>query len=187
MCDESKRPVPLEQSLYLLHPYNSCLVTSIDKNGRANIMAVAWIIPVSTDPPLLAMSIRPERHSHRLITETGEFVVNIPTYELAQKVLICGRRSGMDHDKFKEAALSPRKATQVRVPIIEECVAHIECKVFKTVKTGDHILIIGQIVAAYALEGLFEQVYNIMEFRPCLHLGKNYFTTCVTRRKEPKT
>lgn len=185
MSENSKKPVPLEHSLYLLHPYNSCLVTSKGKSGRANVMAVAWIIPVSVDPPLLAMSIRPERHSYTLIMETGEFVVNIPTFEMVKKVLVCGRQSGKDHNKFKEAALSLREATKITVPIIEECIAHIECKVAKIMEIGDHTLVIGQIVATHALEGYFELVYNIKRFRPCLHVGKNYFTTCIRRIKEP--
>jgi flavin reductase (DIM6/NTAB) family NADH-FMN oxidoreductase RutF len=178
--------IPFKRSLYLLHPYNACLVTSKRKNEKPNIMAVAWIIPVSANPPLLAMSIRPERYSYKLIMETGEFVVNIPTYEMAKKVLICGRKSGKDYDKFKETSLSTLQATKVEAPLIKECVAHIECKVLETIEVGDHTLIIGQIVAAHALEAYFDIVYNIKKFRPCLHLGKNFFTTCVKRRKEPK-
>jgi len=181
-----KRPVPFDRSIYLLHPYNSCLITSVGKNGKPNVMTVAWIIPVSVDPPLVAMSIRSERYSYRLIMESGEFVVNIPTFQMAKKVLICGRRSGRDHDKFKEAKLSTRRATKLRSPIIEECVAHVECKVVKSIEIGDHSLIVGEIVAAHALEECFELVYDFNKFKPCLHIGKNYFTTCVKRRKEPR-
>jgi len=148
--------------------------------------AVAWIIPVSVNPPLLAMSIRPERYSHNLILETGEFVVNIPTFELAQKVLFCGRRSGRTHDKFKEASLSPQKAKKVNAPIIGECIAHLKCKLVKTVNTGDHTLFIGQIVSAYALKSYFKEVYDMTKFNPCLHLGKNLFTTCVGESVEPE-
>lgn len=181
-----KRPVPLDQSLYLLHPYNSCLVTSIGKDGKPNVMAVAWIIPVSVSPPLLAMSIRSTRYSHRLITETGEFVVNIPTFKMAKKVLMCGRSSGRDCDKFKETRLEPQKAAKLSCPAIEECVAHIECKLVKTIEVGDHSLMIGEIVAAQATKGLFDVTYNLQAFNPCLHLGKNYFTTCRRTRREPK-
>lgn len=183
---KEKVPVPLQQSLYFLHPYTSSLVTCKGKNGKINVMAVAWIVPVSVNPPLLAMTIRPERYSHDLIMESKEFVVNIPTFKLAQKVLFCGRRSGKDHEKFKEASLTPEKALRVNAPIIKECVAHLECKLVKTMKMGDHALIIGQIVAAYALGGYFEEVYNLTKFRPCLHMGKNFFTTSIKRRVEPK-
>ncbi len=184
--DSKKVKVPLNRSFYLLHPYNSCLITSKGKTGKPNIMTVAWITPVSAKPPLLAMSIRSERHSHNLIMESNEFVVNIPTYDLAEEVLFCGRRSGREHDKFKATSLHPQKALKVRPPAIKECVGHLECRVFKTLKAGDHTLIVGEIIEAYATEGHFDQIYNIKRHRPCLHLGKNYFTTCLKSRKEPK-
>jgi len=185
-ANSKKVKVPLERSLYLLHPYNSCLITSKGKTGKPNIMTIAWLIPVSANPPLLVMSVRPERYSHNLILESGEFVVNVPSFDLAQKVLFCGRRSGREHDKFKATSLHTQKARKVNVPIVKECVGHLECRVFKTVKAGDHLLIIGEIVEAHATEGYFDQIYDIKKFRPCLHLGKNYFTTCLKITKEPK-
>ena len=181
-----KVSVPFDRPLYLLHPYNASLVTCKGKNEKINVMTVAWIIPVSVNPPLLAMSIRPERYSYDLIIETAEFVVNIPTFKLAQKVLLCGRRSGRNHEKFKEASLSPQKAKRVNAPIIKECVAHLECKLVKTIKIGTHDLIIGQVVAAYALDDHFEEVYDMTKFRPCLHVGKNFFTTCIKEIVEPE-
>lgn len=137
-------------------------------------------------PALLAMSIRPERYSYKLIVETTEFVINIPTFKLAQKVLLCGRQSGKSHEKFKEASLSPQKAKEVNAPVIKECIAHLECKVIKTIKLGDHVLIIGQVAAAHALDGYFAEVYDMTKFRPCLHVGKNFFTTCIKEIVEPK-
>ena len=183
---KTKALVPLERALYLLHPYNASLITCKGRNEEINVMAVAWIVPVSVNPPLLAMSIRPERYSHDLIMETKEFVVNIPTFKLAQKVLLCGRRSGRKHEKFKEASLSPQKAKKVTAPMIKECIAHLECKLKKTISVGDHTLIIGEVVTAYALNGYFEDVYDMTKFRPCLHIGKNSFTTCIKKSVEPE-
>ncbi|MFX0171794.1 MAG: flavin reductase family protein [Candidatus Hodarchaeota archaeon] len=175
---KNKRTVPFDRSLYLLHPYNSSLITSKGRTGEINVMTVAWITPVSVDPPLLAMSIRPERYSYKLIIERREFVVNIPTIDQAQEVLFCGRKSGKDFDKFQKTSLTHQKAKKVSVPIIKECAAHLECKIFKTITLGTHALIIGQIVEAYASDECFKDVYNITNFHPCLHIGKNLFTTC---------
>jgi flavin reductase (DIM6/NTAB) family NADH-FMN oxidoreductase RutF len=180
-----KNAVPLEQSLYLLHPYNSCLVTSIGSDGKPNVMTVAWIVPISVNPPLLGMSILPKRHSHKLIMESGEFVINIPTFDNVQAVLTCGRMSGRDHDKFKEAKLAQARAKKLKSPIIDECIAHLECNVVKTIEIGDHTLIVGEIIAAYALNGFFDLVYST-KFWPCLHIGKDYFTTWKIMRKEPR-
>jgi flavin reductase (DIM6/NTAB) family NADH-FMN oxidoreductase RutF len=87
--------VPLSNFHYLLHPYNTSLVTCCDAEGQSNIIAIAWLIPVSVQPPLLGMSIHPTRHSYGLIRATGEFVINVAPYEIAQQVLFCGRRSGV--------------------------------------------------------------------------------------------
>jgi len=132
-----KTTVPLERSLYFLHPYNATLVTCKSKDEKTNVMAVAWIIPVNVNPPMVAMSIRPERHPHDLILETKEFVVNIPTFDMAEKVLFCGRTTGEKSNKFKETQLTPKKARKVSPPIIKECVAHLECKLKRTIRTGE--------------------------------------------------
>ncbi|MFX0185047.1 MAG: flavin reductase family protein [Candidatus Hodarchaeota archaeon] len=182
---KNKITVPFDRSFYLLHPYNSSLITSKGKNEKINIITVAWIIPVSVDPPLLAMSIRPERYSYKLIMERGEFVVNIPTIDHVQEVLFCGRRSGRDLDKFQKTSLTHQNAKKVSVPIIKECVAHLECKVLKTIKLGSHVLIVGQIIEAYASDDYFKDVYDTANFHPCLHVGKNLFTTCIKEIIEP--
>ncbi|MFX0051431.1 MAG: flavin reductase family protein [Candidatus Hermodarchaeota archaeon] len=182
---KNKIKVPFDRSFYLLHPYNSSLITSNGTNGEINVMTVAWIIPVSVDPPLVAMSIRPERYSYKLIIERREFVVNIPTIDQVQEVLFCGRKSGKNLDKFQETSLTHQKAKKVNVPIIEECVAHLECEVLKTITLGSHVLIVGQIVEAYASDDCFKDVYNSSKFRPCLHIGKNLFTTCTKEIFKP--
>ncbi len=71
-------PIPFKRALYLLHPYNTALITSKGKDEKINIISVAWITPVSVEPPLLSMSIHAERYSFNLIIEREEFVVNIP-------------------------------------------------------------------------------------------------------------
>jgi len=181
-----KTHVPLERSLYFLHPYNATLVTCKSKDGKTNVMAIAWIMPVNVNPPKVGMSIRPERHSHDVILETKEFVVNIPTFDMAEKVLFCGRTSGKARNKFREVQLTPKKARKVSPPIIKECVAHLECKLKRAIKTGDHTLMIGQVIAAYALKSIFKEVYDMTKFHPCLHVGKNFFTTSRKRAVEPK-
>lgn len=184
MAHEPKTLVPSERALSMLHPFNSTLITSRGKNGETNVLAIAWIIPVSVDPSLLAFSIRPQRHSYHLIREGGEFVVNIPTRELVESVLICGRLSGKRLDKFLRASLTKGDARKVAVPIIEECIAHIECKVENIIQIGDHDLIVGRVVAAYATADYFVRTWDMKKFHPCLHVGMNIFTTCIPEQWE---
>lgn len=164
---------------YLLHPYNTSLVTCCDTEGKPNIITIAWLIPVSVNPPLAGMSIGPSRFSYGLIRETGEFVINVAPYDIASKVLFCGRRSGREVDKFSETGLTPKEAQSVRPPIIEECVAHLECRVVQDIEAGDHHIVVGEVLAAYANRGILEEngLYRLNQVQPLFHLGKNWFTS----------
>jgi flavin reductase (DIM6/NTAB) family NADH-FMN oxidoreductase RutF len=170
-----------------LHPYNTSLVTCCDAEGQPNIIAIAWLIPLSVSPPLVGMSIRPTRHSYGLIQATGEFVVNVAPQEITRQVLFCGRRSGRDVDKFAATGLTPGKARHVRPPIIEECIAHLECRVVQDVEAGDHHLIIAEVLAAYARPGVLDDngLYDLSRVHPLLHLGRNCFTSTLTQFMEP--
>lgn len=101
---------------YLLHPCNTFLVTCSGADGESNIITIAWLMPVSVNPPLLGMSVKPTRYSYGLIRESGEFVVNVASLEIAQQALFCGRHSGRDVNKFFETGLTPGKARLVRPP-----------------------------------------------------------------------
>ncbi|MDI6805759.1 MAG: flavin reductase family protein, partial [Candidatus Bathyarchaeia archaeon] len=149
MSEKEKVNVDLSSASRLLHPMHTVLVSCIGKAGKPNIITLAWAMPTSINPPLVAISIAPRRYSHALIEETKEFVVNIPTMEILRETLFCGRRSGRDLDKFKEAGLTPAPAKKVKPPIIKECVAHLECRLHSQFTIGDHTIFIGEIVEAY--------------------------------------
>jgi flavin reductase (DIM6/NTAB) family NADH-FMN oxidoreductase RutF len=171
----------------LMHPYVTGLVTCCDASGNPNIITIAWMIPVSNKPPMLAMSVAPPRHSFGLIQETGEFVINIAPYEIAEQVLYCGRRSGRDVSKFDATGLTPKPAQQVRPPIIAECLAHLECRVVQDIEVGDHHLFIGEVLAAYARAGVLGEKgqYDLARTRHLLHVGGNVFTTTRPETIEP--
>ena len=171
-----KNGVPLDSFGRLLHPYGAVLVTAESKAKR-NVMAVAWIMPVSMNPPLLATSIRADRYTYKLISECKCFAVNIPSFAQAREILMCGRKSGKDTDKFKEANFTVQKGRATDTPIIKECVAHIECRVANISKVGDHMLITGEVCAAYASNEIFDKMYKLDKHRPLLHLGGDLFTT----------
>ena len=181
----SERDVPLDKFSRLLHPLNATLITCQGKDGKANALAIAWIVPVSMNPPMLVFAVSKERHSYKLIEQTREFVVNIAGFDMARQVLYCGRKSGKEVNKFKETGLTAGKAKKVSVPIINECVAHLECRVEDTIPTGDHVLVVGEVLAAYARGEAFKGLYNLHRFKPLLHLGDDVFTTTSTETIEP--
>jgi flavin reductase (DIM6/NTAB) family NADH-FMN oxidoreductase RutF len=178
--------VPLADFSRLLHPYNGTLVSCRGETGQPNVLAIAWIMPVSMNPPMLVFAVRKERHSYKLLEETKEFVVNIAGVDLAAQVLYCGRKSGKDVDKFKATGLTIGKAKKVSAPVVSECAAHIECRVAEIIPKGDHALVIGEVVAAYVRKDAFQVVYDLKRFKPLLYLGNDVFTTTSAETIEPK-
>ena len=143
-------------------------------------------MPVSADPPMLAISIRPTRYSYKMIEETKEFVINIPTMDIVKETLFCGRRSGKQYDKFKETGLTPLPAKKVKPPIIKECVAHLECKLHQKITVGDHDILVGEILTAYVNEGIFDKTYDLSKVKPIYHMGGDDFATLAPEVVSPK-
>jgi flavin reductase (DIM6/NTAB) family NADH-FMN oxidoreductase RutF len=170
----------------LLHPMHTVLVSSIGKGGKTNIITLAWAMPTSGSPPLAAISVSPKRYSHSLIEETKEFVVNIPTMDILDETFFCGAVSGRDHDKFRESGLTASPAKKVKPPIIKECVAHLECKLYSQHQTGDHTIFVGEIVEAYANKDVFTGTYDIEKAKMIFHLGGNEFATLEPKVSKPK-
>ncbi len=178
--------VPISGSFRLLHPMHTVLVSCMGKTGKPNIITLAWAMPTSITPPLVAISIAPKRHSHALIEEIREFVVNIPTMDILYATLLCGRISGKNHDKFEEASLTPLQAKKVKPPMIEECVAHLECKLHSQFTTGDHTVFIGEIVAACADKEAFREEYDLEKAKMVFHMGGDDFATLEPKVFKPK-
>jgi flavin reductase (DIM6/NTAB) family NADH-FMN oxidoreductase RutF len=159
----------------LLHPMHTVLISCVGKEGKPNITTIAWAMPTSIEPPLIAISVSPKRHSHKLIDETKEFTVNIPTLEILQAVYACGSLTGRSFDKFKKAGLTPIPGRKVKAPAIRECVAQLECVVDDQLITGDHTIFVGRIVDAYADMGAFTESYDLKKTRHLYHAGGNNF------------
>ena len=134
----------------MLYPLPAALVTVADKQGRANIFTVAWTGTVCSDPPMVSISVRPERHSHHMIEETGEFVLNLTTRELALAADYCGVRSGRDTDKAKDMGLTLIKGDEVGAPLLGESPINIECRVRQTLRLGTHDMYLADVVAVHA-------------------------------------
>lgn len=136
----------------MLYPLPVVLVSTADKKGKKNVFTVAWAGTVCSDPPMVSISVRPERYSYHMIKETGEFVINMTTEKLAYATDYCGVASGRDVDKFEKARLTPVKADIVCAPMIQESPVNIEC-IVKDVKTlGSHDMFIARVEAVHADE-----------------------------------
>lgn len=137
----------------MLYPLPAVMVSTGDKEGNTNIITVAWTGTICSDPAMLYISVRPERYSHHMLKESGEFVVNLTTEQLAKATDYCGVRSGRDVDKWKEAHLTPGKAKELQyAPIIEECPVNIECKVTEVKELGTHHMFMAEVVSVQVSE-----------------------------------
>ena len=134
-----------------LYPLPVVLVSCIDKKSKKpNVITIAWCGVICSNPPQISISIRPSRYSHKLISQTGDFVVNIPTKNLVREADMCGMRSGKDVDKFHITSLATIPSTKVSSPMIKECPVNIECVLKKVIKLGTHDMFIGVVVAVHA-------------------------------------
>jgi flavin reductase (DIM6/NTAB) family NADH-FMN oxidoreductase RutF len=125
------------------------VLVSCGGNGefRPNLVTVAWTGNVCSAPPMLSIALRPERHSHKVIGSTGEFVVNLPSRQQARVTDWCGMVSGAKIDKFIETGLTVGPALKVACPIVVECPVNIECRVSRTLQLGSHDLFLAEILA----------------------------------------
>ena len=186
MRDKEKVEVEANSAYKLLHPMHTVLVTSVGKTGKPNIITLAWAMPASINPPLVAISVSPRRHSHTLIEETKEFVVNIPTMDLLDQTVRCGTSSGRNHDKFKETGLTALPGKKVKAPLIEECVGHLECRLHSQFVAGDHTIFLGEIVHAQVDKGAFGDSYDLEKTHMIFHLGGNKYSTLEPKVFESK-
>ena len=150
MAKHDKSPVGIST---ILNPVPVVMVSSAGKesDARPNIMTVAWAGTVNSEPPMVSVSIRKSRYSHKLISETGEFVINLVSKSLCKPCDYCGVRSGADEDKFAKCGLTPVKAEGLEYAYaIKEAPVSISCKVKSVTELGSHDMFIGEVVAVTA-------------------------------------
>ena len=135
----------------ILNPVPVVMVSSACLDGRPNIMTAAWAGTVNSEPPMISVSIRKNRYSHKLISETGEFVVNLVSKSLCKACDYCGVKGGDKEDKFKSCSLTPVKAKGLEYAYaIKEAPVSISCKVKSVQELGSHDMFIAEIVGVTA-------------------------------------
>lgn len=172
-------------SYMAIYPRNVVLVTTIDNEGKPNIITLAWTMNVSFRPPIVAISIaNTNRYSYKLLQQVEEYVINVPTKEIIKEVLFCGRNSGKDVNKFQATSLTPLPANKVKPPIIKECIGFIECQVIDKVKAGDHTVFFGKVLDCYVKKeySLDNKGYDLNKTKLIYHLGRNDFTVNSSER-----
>jgi flavin reductase (DIM6/NTAB) family NADH-FMN oxidoreductase RutF len=148
-------PKIIKRASTYLYPVPVVLATC--GTDKPNIITLAWVGTVCSDPPIVSIGVRPQRYSHRLIEETGEFVINIPGEDLLEVTDRCGHVSGSDVDKFAAFGLTAEPASQVKTPLIAECPVNMECTVVRKIALGAHDLFLGEVVAVHVDETVLDE------------------------------
>ena len=130
----------------MLYPLPAVMVSTQRPNEKPNIITVAWAGTICSDPAMVSISVRKERYSHAILTETREFVINLVTKDLTFATDYCGVRSGKDIDKFKECKLTPCPSSRISAPGIAESPVCRECKVKDILELGSHDMFIAEVV-----------------------------------------
>lgn len=175
-----KKSIGLSERMYP----NPAVMVSCSNGNRDNIITLAWVGTVCSNPPMISISIRPSRYSHELISASKEFVINIPDEEMIRACDFCGTNSGRDIDKFKELGLTKEKGFIVGSPIIKECPVNIECRVSQIIHLGTHDMFIGEVVSVDADE---EVIYpdgeiDYEKIGMLSYLMNNYFRNVIIEK-----
>ncbi|MDD3685615.1 MAG: flavin reductase family protein [Bacteroidales bacterium] len=141
----------------MIYPLPAVMVSCGNNPGNYNIITIAWTGTICSEPPMCYISVRKNRHSHKLIKESGEFVINLTNTKLAYATDWCGVRSGKDYNKFEEMKLTPEKASIVSCPLIKESPLSIECRVTQIIELGSHDMFIADVLAVNADEAHFDK------------------------------
>ena len=171
-----RRPIAEADARRLLGGGPVTLVTS-NWHGKNNIMPAALVTALSFDPPLVGVAMSPSRHSYDMIRYSEQFALNIPSRRLLHHVQYLGSVTGADVDKLELTKLPTFKATRVEAPLLEGCVAWVECGVEDALRVGDHVLFVGQVLAASAEAEAFDGVWSLEDddAKPLHYLGVNFY------------
>lgn len=141
----------------MLYPVPPVMVSCQRPGEKPNIITIAWAGTVCSDPPMVSISIRPERYSYDIIKETGEFVIALTTKDIAYATDYCGVKSGRDVDKYKEMNLTPLASKEVATPGIAQSPVNIECKVKDIIHLGVHDMFLAEVVAVSIDDALMDE------------------------------
>ena len=163
-----------------VYPSPAALVTSVDEEGKANIITLGEVFNISIrEPVIVGIAIRPATYSHGLISQCMEYAVNFPTVSILEKVDGCGSISGRGGvDKFSRFGLTALPAEEIKPPLIAECPLNIECRVIGIQRIGDHDLFLGDVVAMHVDEDKVDEEGKIFTERMdgFAYVGRDYYS-----------
>lgn len=162
----------------MLYPLPAVMISVGTMEGEKNIFTVSWAGTVCTNPPMVSISVRKSRHSYKMIEETGEFVINLTTKELAFATDYCGVVSGRDVDKFAKMNLTPVSGKVVKAPLIAESPVSIECVVKSKTELGTHDMFLAEVVSVTVDDKYIDErdSFDLQKADPIVYSHGGYYT-----------
>ncbi len=168
--------IDLKKAFSVLSPRLVVLVTTMNKAKAINAAPISFVCPISFDPPIIMLSIRPVRHTYQNIIETKEFVINVLSKKYAEQILRCAAPYPPGINKLDIVGLHWYSSERIRVPRVKEGVLWLECKFLEEKKMGDHVIIFAEVVCAEAKDDVIsEGEIDFEKVNPLLHIQKNKF------------
>ena len=149
----------------MVYPLPALLVSCGATPDEYNLFTAAWTGTVCSDPAMTYVSIRPERHSHAIVSRNMAFTLNLTTRSMARAVDWCGVRSGRDYDKWREAGLTPVKGIAVAAPYVDEAPLSIECEVRSIMRLGTHDMFLAQVIDVLADDRFLDPDTGTLDLR----------------------
>jgi len=162
----------LKHAYRLLAPRPTIIVTTESKEGHVNAAPFSFTMPVSINPPLIVFASVQTHHTFKNIEDTKEFVVNIPNEDILSKLWITSEKFPEGVNEIEKAGLTQLDSIKVSPPRIEECLAHLECKVHWIKDSGDHKIVVGEVIHADTAKNILKDgLLDVENIKPVLHLG----------------
>ena len=171
-----RRTLEAQEALRLLDGGSLVLVTTRWRD-QTDVMPAIWTTPLSRTPPLVGVVVHPSRHTHDMIRFAEQFALNFPARDLMDHAHYFGVVSGRDVDKLELARLPTFKAAKVDAPLIQGCIAYIECGLEDALRVGDHTLFVGRVLVVTAESESFDETWSVgdPDFRPLHYLGSDRY------------
>jgi flavin reductase (DIM6/NTAB) family NADH-FMN oxidoreductase RutF len=153
--------IPFDEAIIRKYPEQIVIVLVKEKSGRVNPITVGWTMLTSHIPPMMAFSVGNKRYSLEILKEARDFVIAFPSEEQKEAALLFGTKSGRDTDKLNISELSTVPASIVDCVLLSDAVANFECSKERIIPTGDHMIVVGKILASHVNTEPVKRIYNV--------------------------
>lgn len=167
---------PVEKANRILAPRPTVIITTVNKQDEINAAPFSFVMPVSIDPPIIALASAPSHHTTKNIEETKEFVINLTPAKIMDEMWITSKKLPYGENELEKAGLTSLSSLKVSPPRIKESMAHLECELLQMQDAGDHSLILGQVVNSTVEENIMkDELLDVSQVKPLMHLGGKSF------------